>query len=153
MSRGYIFRSTFGAALCRSEQATDDLQRIIIPFFSLFTKVKTRGHKRRVTWLGNLKANLPFLFQDLFFAKETSSVIVREEESCKSSSTPKRSTTGEENSAEEKFYFDIASAEAITSKIRQFCNWKNVTCPFDKRQPIADYLQKSLVLTGDGESR
>jgi hypothetical protein len=40
------YRSTFGAAISRSENASDSIQRIVIPFFSLFVK-------------------------DLYFAKET----------------------------------------------------------------------------------
>ena len=45
---------------------------------------------------------------------------------------------------------ELAKAREIATKIREFCRWKNVNCPYEKNPAIADYLLKSTVLEDDG---
>ena len=45
---------------------------------------------------------------------------------------------------------ELAKAREIATKIREFCRWKNVNCPYEKNLAIADYLLKSTVLEDDG---
>lgn len=47
---------------------------------------------------------------------------------------------------------ELAKAREIATKIREFCRWKNVNCPYEKNPAIADFLLKSPVLEDEGKA-
>ncbi|KAI8123365.1 Ras-GEF domain-containing family member 1B [Lucilia cuprina] len=135
------YRSTLKAAMWRSEGATEERERIIIPFFSLFVK-------------------------DLYFLNEGCSNSYRS--TLKAAMWPSEGATEERERIIIPFFslfvkdfifsmrrcsnrlpnnhINFEKCSQLAKQVMEFNEWKKVTCPFEKLPNVISYLQNSPVL-------
>lgn len=93
----HSYRSTLKAALWRALGATDERQKIIIPFFSLLVK-------------------------DIYFLNEGCS-----------------NKLANNHINFEKFW-------QLSKQVKEFLQWKNVVCPFNRDTQLLTYLQSCTIM-------
>lgn len=113
------YRSTLKAAMWRSEGATEERERIIIPFFSLFVK------------------DLYFLNEGCSNRYETVHGCLRFYNDIYIFFCFRRLPNN---------HINFEKCSQLAKQVMEFNEWKKVNCPFEKLPNVIAYLQHSVVL-------